>query len=252
MSHYLAPAQYGCNHPAPLRPSFLNKGRGVFIALPLLLTLITLSGTASGSELLQQQCAGCHNLTGPAPATLQEIWNRKGPDLFYAGNKYKAAWLEQWLQKPARIRPAGMFYANHVTPGAKRDEVDTATLTAHPALSAADAKTAVTALMQLKANSALTKPGEYQPGTISTASGEMLFDKFRGCLACHEIEAGYGGLSGPEVYTAAKRLQEDFIISYLRNPQAWDPKGLMPNKHLSDADLQKFVHYFRALAEEKK
>lgn len=217
-----------------------------------LVTGIFAATAAQGDGLLQQQCAECHNLTGPAPSTLQGLWNRKGPDLFYAGNKYKAAWLEQWLQKPARIRPAGMFYADHVKSGAKRDEVDESTLAPHRALNTGDAKTAAIALMQLKANAALIKPGEYQTGIISTSTGEMLFDKFRGCLACHEIEAGYGGVSGPEVYTAAKRLQEDFIISYLRNPQAWDPKGFMPNKHLSDADLQKLVHYFRALAEDKK
>lgn len=225
----------------------MNLYRWIFV-----LCALPLAGIANGDDLLQQQCAGCHNLTGPAPSTLQGLWNRKGPDLFFAGNKYKAAWLEQWLQKPARIRPAGMFYVDHVKPGAKRDEVDEATLQTHPALNATDAKRAATALMQLKANTQLIKPGEYQNGTISTQMGEMLFDKFRGCLACHEIEAGYGGLSGPEVYTAAKRLQEDFIVSYLRNPQAWDPKVFMPNKHLNDADLQKFVHYFRALAEEKK
>ncbi len=210
------------------------------------------SAHAGADELLKTQCAQCHNLSGPAPSTLLELWNRKGPDLFYAGNKYNAEWMEQWLQKPARIRPAGMFYADNVKPGAKRDEVDESKLVAHPALTAADAKAATGALMQLKARGELIKPGEYQPGTLSVQSGEMLFDKFRGCLACHEIEAGYGGLSGPEVYTAAKRLNPDYLISYMRNPQAWDPKSFMPNKHLADTDLQKFVHYFRALAEEKK
>jgi cytochrome c1 len=59
-------------------------------------------------------------------------------------------------------------------------------------------------------------------------------------------------LSGPEVYTAGKRLQEDYLISYMRNPQAWDPKIFMPNRHLTDTDLQKFVNYFHVLSEEVK
>lgn len=206
----------------------------------------------SGEDILSQQCSGCHNLTGPAPTTLKDLWARKGPDLFYAGNKYKAGWMKEWLQKPARIRPAGEFYANHVKDGPKGDEIDASTLTTHPSLSAKDAEEVTEALMKRKALGNLIKPGEYKPGTISKSMGEMMFDKFRGCLACHEIEPGYGGLSGPEVYTAAKRLQDDYMISYMRNPQAWDPKIFMPNRHLTDADLQKFVHYFHVLSEEVK
>jgi len=207
---------------------------------------------ADGAELLNRDCAGCHNFNGPAPATLQQLWERKGPDLFYAGNKYKAAWLAQWLQQPSRIRPAGMFYGNHIKPDAKPDEVDAASLTPHPALSAVDAKAAVEALMKFTARADLVKSGDYQPGSIALSMGEMLFDKFRGCLGCHEIEPGYGGVSGPEVYTAGQRLQEDWLVSFLRNPQAWEPKTYMPNKHLSDVDVQKLVHYLRALGEEKK
>lgn len=196
-------------------------------------------------------CAACHNLSGPAPATLKALWERKGPDLFYAGNKYKAEWLVQWLQKPTRIRPAGMFFGNHVKPGTKADEVDASSLTQHPTLTEVDAKAATTELMKLTGRGDLIKQGDYQVGSIAPSMGEMLFDKFRGCLACHEIEAGYGGLSGPEVYTAGKRLQEDWLVSFLRNPQAWNPKTFMPNKHLSDTDLQKLTHYLRTLGEEK-
>lgn len=35
--------------------------------------------------LLQEQCAGCHSLAGPAAQTLADFKARKGPDLFYAG-----------------------------------------------------------------------------------------------------------------------------------------------------------------------
>lgn len=208
---------------------------------------------ADGEAILQGQCSSCHDLAGPSPATLQELWDRKGPDLFYAGNKYKAEWMENWLQKPSRIRPAGMFYANHAKPGANGDEIDGATLVTHARLAREDAQAVTAALMQHKVKAELITPGSYVPGTISLGSGEMLFDKFKGCLACHEIEPGYGGLSGPEVYTAAQRLQEDYLASFLRNPQVWDPKIFMPNKHLNDTDIRKFIDYFQLLgAEEAK
>jgi cbb3-type cytochrome oxidase cytochrome c subunit len=178
------------------------------------------------------------------------MWERKGPDLFYAGNKYKSGWLESWLQKPKRIRPAGMFYGNHLKEGKERDSVDAATLKPHIALSAEEAKAVSTALATFKAKSELINVGEYKPGKISMSMGEMLFDKFRGCLACHQIEPDYGGFSAPEVYTAGKRLQEDYMISYMRDPGVWDPKTVMPSKYIREKDLQKFVHYLRGLSEE--
>lgn len=203
---------------------------------------------ADGEAVLKAQCAGCHSLDGPAPATLEALWDRKGPDLFYAGNKYKADWMTAWLQKPQRIRPAGMYYGHHVRSTPNGDEIDTSTLTEHPVLSADDAVAVTTALMRRKAHSDLIHPGEYQAGSISLTMGEMMFDKFKGCLACHRIEPDYGGLSGPEVYTAAERLQDDYMMSYMRDPQAWDPRIFMPNKQLSDRDLGKFVDYMHALS----
>jgi mono/diheme cytochrome c family protein len=205
---------------------------------------------ADGGAILKQDCASCHSLTGPAPQTLQQLWERKGPDLFYAGNKYREPWLVSWLQKPQRIRPAGMFYGAHLKHGQNSDEVDPATLETHPALNAADAAAVAAALMRLKANDALPAAEKVQEGTISKSMGEMVFDKFLGCMACHEIEPGYGGLSGPELYTAAKRLQPAFIASYIRSPQAWDPRTWMPNKHVSDNNIQKLVHYFDTLSKD--
>ncbi len=205
---------------------------------------------ADGAAILQKQCVSCHNLKGPAPQTLQELWSRKGPDLFYAGNKYRKEWLVAWLQKPQRIRPAGEFYEDHIKPGPKGDVVDAATLSDHGALSAADAQAVADELMKLKPHDDLIAREKIDEGTVSRQMGEMAFDKFMGCLACHRIEPDYGGLSGPEMYTAGKRLQPEFIASYIRSPQAWDPKIWMPNKHVTDANIQKLVHYLQLLSTE--
>jgi mono/diheme cytochrome c family protein len=205
---------------------------------------------ADGAAVLRKDCASCHNLTGPAPATLEALKARKGPDLFYAGNKYRREWIEKWLQNPQRIRPAGMLYVNHIKPGAKHEEIDTGQLADHARLAPVDAAAVADALMKLRAHDDLIANEKIEPGTISTQMGEMVFDKFSGCLACHLIEPEYGGVSGPELYTAAARLTPEFIASYIRNPQAWDPKTWMPNKHISDANIQKLVRYFDALAKE--
>lgn len=216
----------------------------------LLISLSLPASAQSAVQIVNDQCSECHNLTGPSPMTLAELWARKGPDLFYAGNKYRQDWLVDWLRSPKRIRPAGMFYADHIKTTADGDVIDKATLTPHAQLAADQAKAVAAYLMTLTAKSELNKADDYTPGTISMSMGELMFDKFRGCLACHQIEPGYGGVSGPEVYTVAKRLQADYLVSYMRNPQAWDPRSFMPNKHLKEQDLQKFVHYFRVLSKE--
>lgn len=222
----------------------------MLIVLMSVLAMAAASAAPAGEQIVKRDCVQCHDIEGPAPSTLEGMWSRKGPDLFYAGNKYREEWLTRWLQDPARIRPAGMFFANHVAHVGGRDILMTDGLIEHPALDGDDAARVAAWLMTLKARSELIKPGDYQPGTIALSMGEMIFDRFRGCIGCHEIEPGFGGMSGPEVYTAGARLQPDFMISYLRNPQAWDPRTFMPPRKLNDNDLQRLVHYLRALSEE--
>ncbi len=222
------------------------------LALFLVISAInTATADGTGKVVFEAQCQSCHDLTEKAPETLKQLWERKGPDLSSAGIKYKSAWLNEWLQNPTRIRPAGMFYGNHIKTGKKTDVVDPSGLVNHPRLSSEQASQVVEMLMTLKRNENLVTSGEYRPGSIPMMLGEMMFDKFKGCLACHQIEPGYGGLSGPEMYTAANRLQEDYLISFMRNPQSWEPKSIMPNKNLKETDLQKLVHYLRALSKEK-
>jgi len=218
----------------------------------ILATLLGFSATAfaGGVERLQKECAGCHNLTGPAAQTLKDAFGKMGPDLFYAGNKYRQEWLESWLQKPGRIRPAGVYYGDHIKHGTNGDEIDTATLTNHVALSKGDAAAVAAELMKKKPHNDLIAKEKIEPISLSKQMGEMTFNKFLGCMACHLIEPEYGGFSGPELYTAAKRLQPQYMASFIRSPQAWDPKSWMPNKHLSDVNIQKVVRYLELLSEE--
>ena len=220
------------------------------LLLALLLGAAGAACAADGRALLEGQCAGCHSLAGPAPSTLEQLWARKGPDLFYAGNKYREDWLKAWLQAPTRIRPAGEFYPDHIRRGAKSDEIDSASLAAHVQLAPADAAAVSAELMRLRPLDRLTAAEKLEPGTVSKSMGEMAFDKFLGCMACHEIEPGYGGASGPELYSAGRRLQPEFIASFIRNPQAWDPKTWMPNKHVSDPNIVKLVRYLAVLSEQ--
>ena len=126
--------------------------RGLAVKGPLLLAASTavavmalavrpasVGAQAPGSELTSQ-CASCHALTKPADATLDRLWSRKGPDLWYAGDKFNRDWLVAWLQKPTVIRPGGVLWFKHAKPGEPRDTIDSAAVEKHPAVDAATAR----------------------------------------------------------------------------------------------------------------
>lgn len=200
-----------------------------------------------------QNCAGCHALSEPEQAaqTLDERINRKAPPLYYAGNKYRREWLEQWLQNPQRIHPGGTFFGKHTVVTDEGDVIDGQSLQPHLQLTATEAGEVSAYLMTLKARSDLISEGEYTPKKVSRKMGAMNFGKFKGCRACHRDEADYGGVSGPELYTAFQRLQPEYIASYIRDPQRWDTRSLMPDKHLNDKEIHKLINYLNLIGAEQ-
>lgn len=218
-----------------------------------LLSLPVSTLAETGAEIIETHCTGCHALTEPDEMSLDRLWERKGPDLFYAGVKYNKPWLVKWLQNPTRIRPAGEFYYKHIKTGEKTDVVDESTLEPHMKLSKSGAEAVADALMALKGPDGLVEEGGFKGKKVSARLGRMFFGKLRGCSSCHQDEPGKGGLSGPELYTAGERLQPDYIYSYTKDPQKIDPYIWMPKFDLSEKDLQRLTGYIVQLsAKEKK
>lgn len=205
-----------------------------------------LAAESAGAALLKSQCMSCHALAKPESASLDRLWERKGPDLHYAGSKFNQPWLEKWLQNPVPIRPAGELYARHVKGTDKEDVVDESGMTPHPKLSKADAEAVAAALMALTAPDLVDK-GAFKGEKVSMTMGGMFFGKLRGCGACHMAKPGSGGASGAELYTAGERLQADYIYSYIKNPQKFDPRIWMPTLGLAEPDLQRLTGYILQL-----
>lgn len=201
---------------------------------------------AEGAKILESQCEGCHAIEKPGKTDVSHIWDRKGPDLYYAGNKFQRDWLVAWLQSPTRIRPGGELYRKHIKSGADGDVIDTATLSEHPHLDKSSAESAADALMALTVPG-LVESGAFKNGEVSPTMGAMFFGKLRGCSACHRDTPTNGGVSGPELYTASQRLQADYIYSYIKHPQTIDPHVWMPDLGLGEADLQRLTGYIMQL-----
>lgn len=207
-----------------------------------------------GDEYLAAHCADCHALSAAEVDGLPftERAQRKGPQLHYAGNKFRKDWLRAWLGAPTRIRPGGSFPPVHTVVTDEGDVIDAATLAEHPAVPDESIDAVVASLMSRELEDPPTLAEAYEPKSGSLMLGKMNFNKFKGCGACHRDEPDHGGLSGPELYTAWQRLQPEFFVSYTADPVAWDPHSMMPNRHLKESDIHKLADYLKLVAEQEQ
>ncbi len=67
-----------------------------------------------------------------------------------------------------------------------------------------------------------------------------------GCLTCHRV-GGEGGATGPDLTTVGFRHSAQWLDVWLRDPQAWKPGTVMPNKQLSAAARAAIVSYLVTL-----
>lgn len=217
--------------------------------------LIGLASTLSSSNVVAQdvqkyiesKCISCHAVKKPdfEKIGIDERINRKGPHLYYAGDKFNKDWLKEWLKKPYRIRPGGSFPPEHTIVADVGDVIDESTLVEHMSVPEELLSPVTDYLMSLKMENLPELEKEYEPKKVSPVMGRMDFHKFKGCAACHRDEPDIGGLSGPELYTAWQRLNPHYFISYIKDPTAWDPNSMMPNRHLDEGDIHKLVDYLR-------
>jgi len=205
----------------------------VSLGAALLVTMTAPSYAAGGDAIFKKSCASCHYTDGPAKEkTIADQLAKKGPELFYAGSKFQKAWLAAWLQDPKPIRP--MKY-NSLTEKNAGD---------HPKSSAGDAAALTDYLM------GLTSP-KVAAGKITAKSSPQarnLFTKKMPCGGCHQTESKgevSGGLSGPSLVGAGKRLNPDWVYAYLTDVKTFKPVRDMPDfsKAMSPTDMEGLAAY---------
>ncbi len=202
-----------------------------------LLTASTAPGRAdpaAGEEIFtSSNCTECHYTEGPArEQSIDDQLAKKGPELWYAGSKFQAAWLEQWLQDP---RPIRALKYNSVTEENPAD---------HPKL-AGDAAAAVTEFLMTLISEAV-EAGVIKPK--KSAKGRLIFTKKMPCSGCHQFPTKKkfsGGRSGPSLVGAGTRLNPDWIYAYLTQTKVFKPVRMMPvfAGILSDKDIAAVAAY---------
>jgi mono/diheme cytochrome c family protein len=200
-----------------------------------MMLMSTSPGYAAGDAVFKgKNCNSCHYTQGPAQEkSIADQLAKKGPELWYAGSKFKKEWLVAWLQDPKPIRP--MKY-NSITVKNAGD---------HPKLSAGDAGGVADYLMGLTS-------ADVEAGLITakySPKAKLIFTKNMPCTGCHIAPDKRGnisgGLSGPSLVGASKRLNPDWIYAYLAKTTTFKPFRDMPDfaGYLSAAEMNAVVAY---------
>ena len=198
-----------------------------------------------GRELLAKlNCVGCHRLQGvERPAML-------GPDLTNIGSKVSRAWIQKWLKDPRTITASdGSVTVNGCEseprmPKFRLNENELRALSGY--LSTLQTSKAAS----YKFDPRVVAKWEKRPDLIE--QGETRFRQMF-CTTCHSLavtRAGetklVGGDIGPELTKVASKVNQDWLVTWLRNPQAYLPHAEMPRYKWSDEDLFTVTRYIES------
>lgn len=222
---------------------------GALLLLPLLTGIGKAHAGPDVASLVENGCDACHRLEASIPEE-----GRKGPDLFFSGNKFQKQWLLNWLQSPQPVRPSG--YTSD--PGFLEGKPTVAV--PHPAADAPEAQALTEALMQMKVEGLETAPPEVAEPLSKGLRFKIkiLFERDYGCIACHQtvnlVGEPRGGVSGPTLLNAGDRLQAEWVYNWLKTPARFEPKSRMPVFDLTEEEriqLTRYVMWHKTEKEEK-
>ena len=191
------------------------------------------------SLIEEKNCASCHRLS-------QKENEKKGPDLFYAGNKFKTPWLEKYLQNPVSLRKAGTIN----NPGFLKGEHENK----HPSLFKEDAQKITQELMKMTLPNLPAKEIQNTLTKAQIAKTKYEFERTFSCISCHQSLnlAGkpHGGISGPSLVNAGNRLQANWVAIWLKKPKTFYEKSRMPVYKMDNETRLRFTKFIMTLKKE--
>ncbi len=196
-----------------------------------------------GRQLLVRfDCIACHKIAGiERPAML-------GPDLTDIGTKVSREWLYKWLKEPRTITDAD---GNQTVDGVDAGEPQM------PTFRLTDAELRELSAYLSAQHAHPFQPYHFDPRLVATLSkradvadqGEARFRQMF-CSTCHSLavtRAGettlIGGDIGPELTKIGSKVNPDWLVAWLRNPQQYLPHSQMPRYEWSDTDLYEVTQY---------
>ena len=191
---------------------------------------------AEPEEIGKKGCKECHRFSS------EEKESNKGPDLFYAGDKFYKNWLNKFLQSPTVIREVNVFSESGFLDEKNRGS------NPHVALAKEGAERVANFLMTLRLpNLEVGKVNKEPLSKGERAQTKMLFERSFGCISCHRalnlVGKIRGGVSGPSLVNAGLRLKPDWIFHWLKTPQKFMYEGRMPVFALDEETAIRITKY---------
>ena len=167
--------------------------------------------------LAKYACYACHAVSG------HETFRSEAPSLSTLPVKTGAVWLSRWLADPRAVDP------NATMPNFQLAAGDLAALSHYLFAQTPPADLA----------RRIEAAGAEPAGDVG--NGKKLFAESR-CISCHTVE-GKGNGSAPELSKVASAATRGWLLAFLRDPQAFNPRTRMPRYHLSEAESRDVVAY---------
>jgi cbb3-type cytochrome oxidase cytochrome c subunit len=200
-----------------------------------------------GRELLARlNCIGCHRLQAiERPEML-------GPDLTNIGSKVSREWIYKWLKEPRTLTDSN---GNTTVNGYETDQE-----LRMPHFRFSEEELAALTGFLSTLNGRPSAPYKFDPRVVAAwekrpdlvPAGEARFREMF-CTTCHSVAVTRGGETkliggniGPELTKVASKVNADWLVAWLRDPQAYLPHPSMPRYGWSDQDLYLVTRYISA------
>ena len=195
---------------------------------------------AEPDEISNKECRSCHRFS------LNEKYSKKGPDLFYAGNKYYQTWLENFLQSPTALHKL----VNSSQSGLlrKKQKVNRP----HIFLTKDESKRVSNFLMKLRITGLeMGKVDKKKLSKSERSHGKILFERDFSCISCHRalnlVGKIRGGVSGASMVNSGLRLNPDWVFNWLKNPKKFFSESGMPVYNLNEETAVLITKYILSI-----
>ncbi len=169
-------------------------------------------------------CYGCHETKG-----FGKNDRRIAPDLTGIRSKVDPEWLVPWLMGPKKFRPATKM------PDFRLEEEE--------------AKAIASYLWQNSKKGLKPIAGGGLEMESYIEKGLDLFENV-GCLACHSDIEEEGMVHGPNLARIGEKINYKYLVSWLLEPKALQPRTKMPNLRLDAAEARYLAAYLMTLKSE--
>lgn len=162
------------------------------------------------------RCLSCHSIEGRG--------GTYAPDLTGAGSRLHEAWIAQFVRSPDMIRPL-----SQQMPKFNLAADEARVVASYVSTSRRDAKI----------------PAEIAGGPVSSEDIQRGRESFkaRGCVSCHSVGEGAGGVVGPALDSVGDRLKSGYVWYHLKDPHAVNPYSAEPDYGLPDEEARAVAAY---------